>query len=108
MEMPRLRLGVLISGRGSNLQALIDACATPAYPAEIVCVVSNIAGVEGLDRAKRAGIPAHVIPPSSYSSRERFDETVDAILCAHGVSFVCLAGFMRLLSESFVQKGRGR
>jgi phosphoribosylglycinamide formyltransferase-1 len=104
----RMRTGVMISGRGSNLQSLIDACATPAYPAEIVCVVSNIAGVEGLDRAKRAGIPAHVVPHSSYSSRERFDETVDAILGADEVSFVCLAGFMRLLSETFVQKWRGR
>src|SRR5438105_2306746 len=104
----RVRTGVLISGRGSNLQALIDACAVPNYPAEIVCAVSNIAGVEGLDRAERAGISAHVVPHCAYSSRERFDEAVDAVLCAHEVSFVCLAGFMRLLSEAFVRKWRGR
>jgi phosphoribosylglycinamide formyltransferase-1 len=104
----RMRTGVLISGRGSNLQALIDACAAPKYPAEIVSVVSNIDGVEGLSRAKRAGIPAYVVSHCNYGSRERFDEAVDAILCADAVSFVCLAGFMRLLSETFVKKWRGR
>jgi phosphoribosylglycinamide formyltransferase-1 len=104
----RMRTGVLISGRGSNLQALIDACAAPRHPAEIVSVVSNIAGVEGLSRAERAGIPAYVVPHCNYSSRERFDDAVDAILGADAVSCVCLAGFMRLLSETFVEKWRGR
>jgi phosphoribosylglycinamide formyltransferase-1 len=104
----RVRAAVLISGRGSNLQALIDACAAPEYPAEIVCVISNVAGVEGLRHAERAGIPAHVVAHDGYTSRESFDRAVDEFLCARKVESVCLAGFMRILSEAFVQKWRGR
>src|SRR5215472_5442641 len=104
----RARVGVLISGRGSNLQALIDSSGTPDYPAEIVCVISNVPGVEGLNRATRAGIATHVVPHSAYSSRESFDDAMDQILCSSGgVTFVCLAGFMRVLSDRFVQKWRG-
>jgi phosphoribosylglycinamide formyltransferase 1 len=104
----RMRVGVLISGRGSNLQALIDASKSHDYPAEIACVVSNLAGVEGLRRAERAGIATHVIPHTAYSCRESFDDAVDEILCSSGVASVCLAGFMRVLSDHFVQKWRGR
>jgi phosphoribosylglycinamide formyltransferase-1 len=103
----RARVGVLISGRGSNLQALIDACAATDYPAEISCVISNVSGVEGLKRAERAGIPAHVVTHGSHASRESFDEAVDEVLCSSGVTFVCLAGFMRVLSSAFVEKWRG-
>ena len=104
----RVRAGVLISGRGSNLQALIDACLAPDYPAEIACVVSNVIGVEGLERAERAGIPAHVIAHGAYASRESFDDGLDRQLGASGVALVCLAGFMRVLSDTFVEKWRGR
>jgi len=106
--MTRVRAGILISGRGSNLQALIDASTASDYPAEIVSVVSNVAGVEGLKRAQRAGIPAHVLEHEAYNSRESFDEALHRLLCENRVAIVCLAGFMRILSDSFVEGWRGR
>lgn len=99
----KLKVGVLVSGRGSNLQALIDACADPAFPAEIVTVVSNVPGVYALDRAAAAGIATAVVSHRDFPNRETFDQAVDAVLRAAGVEFVCLAGFMRLLSDGFVQ-----
>jgi phosphoribosylglycinamide formyltransferase-1 len=104
----RARVGVLISGRGSNLQALIDACAKPGFPAEIVCVISNVAGVEGLARAERACIATHTIAHGGYRLREEFDMELDAVLARAGAGIVCLAGFMRVLSDVFVEKWRGR
>ncbi|MGH6875797.1 MAG: phosphoribosylglycinamide formyltransferase [Rhizomicrobium sp.] len=104
----RRRVGVLISGRGSNLQALIDACANLEFPAEIVCVISNVPRVEGLERAKRANIPAHVVAHGSFASRDSFDAAVDRILRNADASIVCLAGFMRVLSDAFVESWRGR
>jgi phosphoribosylglycinamide formyltransferase-1 len=104
----RLKVGVLISGRGSNLQALIDACATPAFPAEIRLVVSNRAGAPGLDRAHAAGIATEVIPHRDYRARADFDDAVDHALAAAGVELVCLAGFMRLLGDAFVARWRDR
>ncbi|TDI58381.1 MAG: phosphoribosylglycinamide formyltransferase [Alphaproteobacteria bacterium] len=101
--MSRLKLGVLISGRGSNLQALIDACADAGYPAEIVLVISNRPGAKGLEHASAAGIPAQIIEHTAYSGRESFDRDVDAALRAAGVELICLAGFMRLLSAWLVE-----
>ncbi len=100
--MKKLRLGVLISGRGSNLQALIDACAAPDYPAEIALVISNRPGAQGLEHAATAGIEHRVIDHESFPGREPFDEAMDEALRAAGVELVCLAGFMRLLSDPFV------
>jgi phosphoribosylglycinamide formyltransferase-1 len=102
--MAKLRLGVLISGRGSNLQALIEACANQDYPAEIAIVISNRGDAKGLDRAHTAGIPARVIDHTAYEDREGFDRDVDAALRAAGVQLICLAGFMRLLSTWFVSQ----
>lgn len=101
--MPRLRLGVLISGRGSNLQALIAACADPDYPAEIALVVSNKPDARGLEHAEKAGIATRVVPHGDYRDRETFDRVVSAALKDAGVELVCLAGFMRLLSPWFVE-----
>lgn len=101
--MSKLKLGVLISGRGSNLQALIDACAEVDYPAEIVMVISNRPGAQGLERASAAGLPAQIIEHTAYSDRESFDRDVDAALRAAGVELICLAGFMRLLSAWLVE-----
>jgi phosphoribosylglycinamide formyltransferase 1 len=98
----RLKLGVLISGRGSNLQALIDACADPAYPAEIVLVLSNKAGAQGLARAKSVGIATAVVSHRDFATREAFDASVAAKLRDAKVDLVCLAGFMRLLTPGFV------
>jgi phosphoribosylglycinamide formyltransferase-1 len=98
--MARLRVGVLISGRGSNLQALIDASADPAYPAEIVAVISNRAGAPGLQRAAASGIPHHVI---ADPDRAAFAAAADRVLREAKVGLVALAGFMRLLDAGFVE-----
>jgi phosphoribosylglycinamide formyltransferase 1 len=103
-----LSVGVLISGRGTNLQALIDACAKPGFPARIAIVVSNKAGAYGLTRAEKAGIPTAVIDHKGYPDRARFDRAVDAALRAAGVELVCLAGFMRILSAEFVEGWQDR
>jgi phosphoribosylglycinamide formyltransferase-1 len=101
--MAKLKLGVLISGRGSNLQALIDAAADPSYPAEIALVISNKADAGGLARAEAAGIATKVIPHKEFVSREAFDAALDKTLRDTGVGLVCLAGFMRLLTPGFSQ-----
>ncbi|MGQ0742243.1 MAG: phosphoribosylglycinamide formyltransferase [Alphaproteobacteria bacterium] len=104
----KVHVGVLISGRGSNLQALVDATREPGYPAEIVLVISNAADAFGLERAKRVNIPTLVIPHNDFSSREDFDDALDVALRAAGVEFICLAGFMRMLSEKFVRAWEGK
>ncbi|HEX3809480.1 MAG TPA: phosphoribosylglycinamide formyltransferase [Rhizomicrobium sp.] len=106
--MPRTKTAVLISGRGSNLQALIDACARADFPAEIALVISNVAEAEGLVRAKAAHIATHVISHKDFASRETFDAAVDTALRTAGIEIVCLAGFMRILSDTFVTAWEGR
>lgn len=102
--MARFKLAVLISGRGSNLQSLIDACADPAYPAEIALVVSNIPDVLGLERAKKAGIPTAVLSHKNFNDRESFEDALDAIIREAEPDLICLAGFMRILTEGFVRR----
>jgi phosphoribosylglycinamide formyltransferase-1 len=104
----RLKVGVLVSGRGSNLQALIDACASPGFPAEIVQVISNRADAYGLERARRAGIPALAVPHRDYADRESFEAALDAALRTAGAEFLCSAGFMRILTPWFVARWRDR
>jgi phosphoribosylglycinamide formyltransferase-1 len=99
--MARLRLGVQISGRGSNLQALIDACREPDFPAEIACVLSNVAGVQGIERARAAGLPTVVVPHKAYPARESFEAELTRMHRSHAVDLVCNAGFMRILTPSF-------
>ncbi|NQV46327.1 MAG: phosphoribosylglycinamide formyltransferase [Rhodospirillaceae bacterium] len=106
--MARLKLAVLISGRGSNLQSLIDACADPEFPAEIVSVISNVPDVQGLERAAMADISAAVIDHRNFDSREAFEATLNAALDDSGADLVCLAGFMRLLTAEFVNRWRDR
>lgn len=106
--MTKRRVAVLISGSGSNLQALMDAAKQPDYPAEIALVISNKADAYGLTRAKVANIPALTISHKDYSAREMFDEAMHAELVKHKIDIVCLAGFMRLLSAPFVRKWEGR
>jgi phosphoribosylglycinamide formyltransferase-1 len=101
--MTKKRIGVLISGRGSNLQALIDAAMDPDYPAKIVLVISNVAGAQGLARADAAGIPTLTISHKEYASREAFDAAITEALEDAGVELLCNAGFMRLHSETFVR-----
>ena len=95
-------LGVLISGRGSNLQAIIDAIAAGRLDARIRVVISNRADAQGLVRARDAGIETLVISHRAFASREMFDGAVVAELAAREVALVCLAGFMRLLSPAFI------
>ena len=99
---------MLISGRGSNLQALIDAAADPAYPAEIVLVLSNQADAQGLERAATAGIATGVISHRDFAERATFDAALTTALEQAGVELVCLAGFMRILGAGFVDHWAGR
>lgn len=102
------RIGILLSGRGSNFEALADSVAAGRIPgAEIAIVISNRDGAEGVAKAQARKIPAKVIP-SSGLEREAYDKLVAAELRKHGVELVCLAGFMRLLSPFFISEFRGR
>lgn len=97
-----MKTAVLISGRGSNLQALIDA------EIEIVLVISNVPDARGLGRAKKAGIATAVIDHKDYDDRETFDQAMTAEIEASGAELVCLAGFMRILSDDFIDHWRDR
>ncbi|XP_017151161.1 trifunctional purine biosynthetic protein adenosine-3 [Drosophila miranda] len=110
LSQPRKRVAVLISGKGSNLQALIDAIRDSAQGvyAEIVLVISNKAGVLGLEKAAKAGIPSMVISHKDFPSREVYDVELTRHLKTARVEFICLAGFMRILSVPFVREWRGR
>ena len=103
--MARLRVGVLISGRGSNLQALIEACADPVYPAEVVLVISNRQEAQGLRLAVAAGIPGSVI---AHKDRRNFAAEAETLLRKKRVELVCLAGFMRVLEAGFVEAWHDR
>jgi phosphoribosylglycinamide formyltransferase-1 len=104
----KTRVGVLISGRGSNLQALIEACKAPDYPARIVLVVSNVPSAQGLLRAEASLIPALTINHKDFASREDFDAALDVALGEASVELLCNAGFMRLHSQGFVERWRDR
>ena len=106
--MTRKRVGVLISGRGSNLQALINACKKRDYPAEIVLVISNVPQAQGLLRAEAALIPTRTLDHKDFPSREDFDAALDAALKNGGVEILCNAGFMRLHTPGFVECWRDR
>src|SRR5213075_1567541 len=95
----RPRISVLISGRGSNLQSIIDATAAGRLDASIGLVVSNRAGAQGLQRAREAGIDAVHLSPHDFSGREAYDQALAALLLARKIDLVCLAGFMRLVGR---------
>lgn len=103
-----LRVVVLISGSGTNLQAIIDAQQRGALPVDIKAVISNRPGVAGLQRAQRAGIPALVVDHTAFSSRESFDQALREKIDAFAPHLVVLAGFMRILTPPFVQHFAGR
>jgi phosphoribosylglycinamide formyltransferase-1 len=108
MSGARARLGVLVSGGGSNLQALLDACAQADYPAEVACVVSNVPTAFALERARKAGVPTVVLEHKAFASRADFDRALGEELRKAGVEWVCLAGFMRLLGTDFLAGFPGR
>jgi phosphoribosylglycinamide formyltransferase-1 len=107
--MNKKRVAVLISGRGSNMVALIEAAKMPGYPAEIVLVVSNVPDAAGLGRAQQEGIATAVIDHRGFGKdREAFERALDNELQARRIEIVCLAGFMRLLTPWFVKRWSGR
>lgn len=99
-----LNLAVMISGEGSNLQALINACSQDSFPARIQIVISNKENVRGLERAKNAGIKNLIISSKQYSIRETFEEKIDNCITQANAELVCLAGFMQLFSAQFIKK----
>lgn len=107
--MSRKRVAILISGRGSNMVALIEAAKDKSYPAEIVLVLSNRPNAEGLRAASAAGIPTNTIDHTIFGKdRANFDRELNGVLERHHIEIVCLAGFMRLLTDGFVRKWDGR
>jgi phosphoribosylglycinamide formyltransferase-1 len=104
----KLRLVVLISGSGSNLQAIIDACAGGAIDAEVAAVISNRADAYGLQRALQAGIPIEVLQHTAYPDRESFDRALAQRVDTYAPGLVVLAGFMRILTPEFVRHYAGR
>lgn len=96
------RLGVLVSGRGSNLQAILDAVASGSLDAQVAIVISNVADAGGLERAQAAAVPTLVVDHRGFPTRAAFDAALVAALRAHEVDLVCLAGFMRLLGPTFI------
>jgi phosphoribosylglycinamide formyltransferase 1 len=107
--MSKKRVAVLISGRGSNMAALIEAAKAPDYPAEIALVVSNRPDASGLTRAQQAGVTTEIVDHRTFGEdRAAFERALDARLQAHRIDLVCLAGFMRLLAPWFVTRWSGR
>lgn len=108
-RLSKKRVAVLISGRGSNMAALIEAAKAQDYPAEIVLVVSNRPDASGLERARAAGIATAIVDHRPFGEdREAFERALDAQLQAYRIDLVCLAGFMRLLTPPFVRRWSGR
>lgn len=109
--MPRaspLRVGVLVSGRGSNLQAIIDASEAGKLDATVVVVISDVADAYALQRARKHGIPPVFVDPKGHASRDAFDESLISVLTKHEVELVCLAGYMRVLSPRLINDFRHR
>ena len=104
----RLRTAILISGRGSNMDSLIEAARAPDFPAEIALVVSNRPEAAGLAKAKAAGIAVAAVDHKIYAGREEFERSLQIVLETHRIEFLCLAGFLRLLTPWFIGQWRGR
>jgi len=96
-------VAVLVSGSGTNLQSLLDAAASPGYPARIAVVVSNVPGVRALERATLAGVPTRVLPHQGYPDRVAYDRALVESIAPFGCRIACLAGFMRLVGPTFLR-----
>lgn len=108
MPVPKKRIAILISGRGSNMMSLVEACRAADFPAEPVVVISNRPDAEGLAWAKSQGLPALGLDHKLYESRAHFEGQLQSVLQTSRVDLVCLAGFMRLMTPEFVEKWRDR
>jgi phosphoribosylglycinamide formyltransferase-1 len=106
--MAKKRVGILISGRGSNMMALVEAARAADFPTEIVIVISNRPEAAGLAWARREGLATETIDHKAFARREDFEAQVHGALCAADVDLVCCAGFMRLMTAGFVEQWRGR
>lgn len=106
--MTRLRTAILISGRGSNMDALIAAARNPGFPAEIALVLSNRPDAPGLAKAKASGVATAAVDHKIYAGREEFERSLQIVLDAYRIDFICLAGFMRMFTPWFVGRWRGR
>jgi phosphoribosylglycinamide formyltransferase-1 len=104
----RLRTAILISGRGSNMESLIEAARAPDFPAEIALVVSNRPDAQGLAKAKAAGVATSAVDHKIYAGREEFERSLQVVLETYRIEFLCLAGFLRMLTPWFVGQWRGR
>ena len=102
------RLVVLVSGAGTNLQALLDACADPAYGARVAAVGADRDGIEALVRAERAGVPTFVVRVEDFATREEWDVAISAAVAGHEPDLVVLAGFLKLAGREFLARFRGR
>ncbi|MDA0901905.1 MAG: phosphoribosylglycinamide formyltransferase [Proteobacteria bacterium] len=108
MTSKKIKTAILISGRGSNMQALVESCKDPKFPAEITLVISNKSDAAGLAFAKANNIKTAIVNHKDFPSREAFDQQVSAIITENNCQLVCLAGFMRILSKWFVTKWSDR
>lgn len=102
MDLKKLNLAIFISGRGSNMEALLAACRAPDFPARPVLVLSNRPDAAGLETARREGIPTAVVDHKIHAGREAFEDALQAELDRHPVDLICLAGFMRILGAAFI------
>lgn len=106
--MNKVKTAILISGRGSNMTALINAAKSPSFPAEITIVISSDPSAQGLKKAQSFGTRTHIIDHTKYASRVSFEEAVHQCLTLESVELVCLAGFMRILGLEFITRWQGR
>jgi len=104
----RLRVAILISGRGSNMDALIEAARSPDFPAQIALVISNRPDAPGLAKAKAAGLATAAVDHKIYAGREEFERSLQIVLETYRIDFLCLAGFLRLFTPWFIGQWRGR
>jgi len=103
-----VRLGVLVSGSGTNLQSILDACAAGSIDARVAVVISNVSSAYALTRAQNAGVPTRVVSHKEYPDRDAFDAELVSVLKGYDVELVCLAGFMRILTPGFIRAFPGR
>ena len=108
MSRPKLRLGILVSGRGSNLQAIMDAATAVKIDASVEVVISDKPQAQALDHAHRSQVPAFCLNPKDYSSREKYDEAIVNLLGKHQVDLVILAGYMRLITSRLIEPYKNR
>ena len=106
--MIKKRVGILISGRGSNMRALVEAARNPEYPAEIVCVVANKPDAGGLEYARTQGIKAHVVNHKDFAKREDFDTALNGYLQSQNLGLIACAGFMRIMTPLLIAPWQGR